>query len=96
VPIKAAVRQHLQLTITVSNFYNPRLGDQPDEAPTSFIDKLTIGCKHTDSPIVPADLLANKIICGHWPTFRWSTQLGIGCRHAKGRASASEESWKES
>jgi hypothetical protein len=96
VSIKAAVRQHLQLTITVSNFYNSRLGDQPNEAPTLFIDELTIGCEHTNSPIVPANLLANKIICRHRPTFRWSTQLGIGCRHAKGRASASEENWKES
>jgi hypothetical protein len=71
------------------NFYNPGLGHQPYTVLTVFSRELTAGPEHTTPAIIPTDLLADKIICGHRPTFRRLTQLGIRDRRVKSRAGKS-------
>jgi hypothetical protein len=87
VPVKTAFGQDLVLAITIPNFYKPGFGHQPGPMLTLFVCELTIGREHAAIPIVPANLLADKIICGDWPAVRRLNELGIRCCCAKGHPS---------
>jgi hypothetical protein len=51
---------------------------------TVFSRKLPASPEHTGPAIIPTDLFANKIICGHRPALQRLAQLGIRRRRAKG------------